>query len=215
MVLKKEKQVIHLVDTHLSKMSVWIRTAADTIELYLNDKIVEAEARAQEMKHLEAEAENILYDIWDMLYKGAYLPIIREEIYTILKNIGRVAYAAEGCTDLFLYHKPQIPEDLRDPYNRLVKESFKLFQPVRKSILGYLRRDDVIDVIRAEFKHVSSIKAEVDQTVLGLKHQIFSCALEPCHKIQLNSCMESITEVSDLAWETAGDMQRIAVKLVA
>jgi len=214
MVLKKEKQVIHLMDAHLDRITEWFKIAVDTIELYLKNDISGAEAKALEMKQIEKEIENIRYDIWDNLYKGAYLPMIRQDIYTILQNIGKVTHAADVCCDQFLCHRPDIPQNLKDSCIRLVKNSFNIIIPLRESVLGYLKGDDIIEVIRSKFIHVWNMKTEVGEAVHNLKQEIFSSDFDPWHRIQLNSCMDAIEEVSHQAGETAEDMQCIAMKSV-
>ena len=199
---------------YLKKIKGLFQTASDTLTCYLRGDLPEAESTALKTKKIALEADNIQRKIWDMLYKGVYLPKIREDICTILKNIDKTANAAQECCELFLSQQPNIPERFKRHYAQMVERSFQVVYPLSESILSYLKSDNIIHEIREKAMHFRNTKNELHQEARELKRQIFSCNLEPWEKIQLNACMEGIIGVSDQAGDAADDMQRIAVKLV-
>ncbi len=123
MLFKKEKKVIELIMKHLDLAVDSLKVGIQTIDRYLNDDISEAKRLAREVRNIETNADLVRYDLRDKLYSGAYLPLLREDIYKLVESIDKVANASEACCDFFLNQRPKVPDTLKPAFIEVVKDS--------------------------------------------------------------------------------------------
>jgi len=215
MMLKKEREVNFLMEKHLDDIRDWLKTASEALRSFFSDDIEKIKFIILKKKGFQATAENDRQEIWDKLCKGAYLPAIRGDLLSIAQRVGRSADAAADCCETFLFQRPEIPLKLKNRFALLSDAAFKLFPPIHDSILYYLRGSDVLKIIRQNIKEFRRIKAEVNTIESDLKHLIYSSSLDAWHKGQLNSCMQSIVDISNQVDETADEVQLIMMRLVS
>ena len=101
MLFKKEKKVIELILKHLDMTEETVKDSMKTIQYYLDGNISEAKVWARKTRSNESEADIIRYEIRDKLYRGAYLPLLREDVYKLVESIDKVGNAAEACSDFY------------------------------------------------------------------------------------------------------------------
>ncbi len=209
---KKEKEVIELVIKHVEKVEECISTAAKTLQHYLKDEIAEAKHLARETDKIESEADLIRHDVRDKLYLGAYLPLLREDIYKLVESFDSVANAGESCCDFFLNQRPVIPEELKSDFIIAVQESLGIIVPLKHAVLCFVRGECPIEVTRQHAKEVGLQESNIDHVAWDLTKKIFRSSLRYGHKIHLRLCLESIIEVSDRAENAADQLELTALK---
>lgn len=212
MLFKKEKEVIDLITKHLDKVEECLATALKCIETYLSSNIPEAKALALKVDNMETQADFIRYNIRDRLYSGAYLPMVREDIHRLIESIDKVDDAAEACCDFFLDQRPEIPEDMKDEFLRVARESFGIMEPLKEGMLGYIEGEGDVDFIREKAKEVGVKESDVDKIEWDLTRQIFTSSLDYGHKIHLRLCLDTIVEISDRAEDAADQLELATIK---
>lgn len=213
MIFKKEREVIDRVVKHVDTVEVCLATAMRCIETYLGDDISQAKALALKVDNMETQADFIRYDIREKLYSGAYLPMIREDIYQLIESIDKVDDAAEACCDFFLDQRPEIPQEMKDQFLRVARESFSIMEPLKEGVLGYIREEGDADTIREKTKQISIKESHVDKLEWDLTRQIFTSSLDYGHKIHLRLCLDTIVEISDRGEDAADHLELITLKL--
>ena len=206
---KKEKEVIELVLRHLDLVEDSLKTGIRTIELYLDDNISEAKVLGRKVRSEESEADIVRYKIRDKLYSGAYLPLLREDIYKLIESIDKVANAGEACCDFFLNQRPVIPDELRPAFVEVVRESLGIIDNLKLAVLCYFKGECKIEVVREHTKEVGMQESRVDKLEWDLTKAILTSPMDLAHKLHLRLCLESIVEISDRA-EDAGDQLELA-----
>jgi len=206
---KKEKEVIELILKHLEVIENVIRSGLKTIEFYLDANISEAKAWARKTRSTESEADLIRYEIRDKLYSGAYLPLLREDIYKLVESIDKVGNAAEACTDFFLNQRPLIPDEMKPHFLAVSKESLGVIDSLKLAILCYFKGDCKIETVRDHTREVGFQESRVDKLEWDLTKEIFTSKIDFAHKTHLKHCLDTIVEVSDRA-EDAGDQLELA-----
>jgi predicted phosphate transport protein (TIGR00153 family) len=209
MLFKKEKEVIELILKHLDMIEDTIRDGLKTIELYLDGNISEAKVWSRRTRNTESEADSIRYEIRDKLYSGAYLPLLREDIYKLVESIDKVGNAAEACSDFFLNQRPLIPDQLKPQFLTVGSESLGVIDSLKLAVLCYFRGDCKIDTVRDHTREVGIQESRVDKLEWDLTKEIFISDLDFAHKTHLKHCLDTIVEVSDRA-EDAGDQLELA-----
>lgn len=212
MIFKKEKEVIELIYKHIDKVEECLSTAEKTLHAYLTDNIKEAKLLARQVDSLEAEADDIRHGIRDKLYLGAYMPLLREDIYNMLESIDKVANAAEACCDFFLDQRPAIPDELKPSFLNAVKESLGIIDPLKEAVSCFLKGECSIEVVRGYTQEIGLKESDVDKIEWDLTKEIFISSLDYGHKIHLKLCLDTIVEVSDRAEDAGGQLELATLK---
>ncbi|UCD81082.1 MAG: DUF47 family protein [Desulfobacterales bacterium] len=214
MLLKKEREVVSLVEKHLDEVKEWLKASSEALSSYLSDdpaKIKHLVLRKAEFHNsLEAERQ----EIWHRLCHGAYFPIIRGDLFSIVKSVGGIAEAATGSCETFLYLQPEMPIKIKNQLSSQVRSVFLVFRPIHESVLYYLRGDDVLKVIRKNVAEFLKKMAEVNAAASDLKKQIYTSPMDRWQQLQLNQCLESIAVISSKSVETNDRIQLVMVKIV-
>ena len=209
MLFKKEKEVIELILKHLDAVEGSLKTGIETIEFYLEDNISKAKVLGRKVRSLESEADIVRYNIRDKLYSGAYLPLLREDIYKLIESIDKVGNAGEASCDFFLNQRPAIPEDMRPHFVAIVHESLGIIDNLKLAVLCYFKGECKIEVVREHTKEVGLQESRVDKLEWDLTKEIFTSTLDFARQLHLKHCLDFIVEVSDRA-EDAGDQLELA-----
>ena len=206
---KKEKEVIELILKHLNMVEESLKTGIQTIEFYLEDNISEAKVLARKVRSIESDADIVRYDLRDKLYSGAYLPLLREDIYKLIESVDKVANAGEASCDFFLNQRPKIAEDLRPHFVAVVRESLGIIDALKLAVLCYFKGECKIETVREYTKEVGLQESRVDKLEWDLTKAIFTSSMDFAHQLHLKLCLDGIVEVSDRA-EDAGDQLELA-----
>ena len=134
MLFKKEKKVIELILKHLDITEETVKDSLKTIQYYLDGNISEAKVWARKTRNNESEADIIRYEIRDKLYRGAYLPLLREDVYKLVESIDKVGNAAEACSDFFLNQRPLIADELKPYFLDVGKESLGIIDSLKLAV---------------------------------------------------------------------------------
>jgi predicted phosphate transport protein (TIGR00153 family) len=211
-IFRKEKEVIELIKKHINTAEECLGTVMEAVETYLKGDIPEAKSLALKVDEIETQADFIRYKIRDKLYSGAYLPMIREDIYNLIEGIDRVCNAAEACCDFFLDQRPEIPEGLKPQYLRMAQGSFGIIGPLKEAMLNYFEEGAKLKVIREKAKEVGIKESEVDKLEWDLTREIFTSTLDWGHKVHLKLCLDLVVETSDRAEDAADQLELAVIK---
>ena len=206
---KKEKEVIELILKHLNLVEDSLKTGLRTIEVYLDDNISEAKMLARKVRSEESEADIVRYKIRDKLYSGAYLPLLREDIYKLIESIDKVANAGEACCDFFLNQRPLIPAEMKSHFVAVAQESLGIIDNLKLAVLCYFKGECKIEVVREHTREIGLQESSVDKLEWDLTKVIFTSSQDFAHQVHLKHCLDHIVEVSDRA-EDAGEQLELA-----
>jgi len=215
MMLKKEREVIFLLEKHLDEIKEWLKVSSEALSYYLSDDLEKINYLLLRKNEISSSLESERREIWDRLCNGAYFPAIRGDLLGIVKSVGRIADAATLSCETFLYLQPEIPLKIKNQLATMVRTVFFLFRPIHESVLFYLRGDDVLKVIRKNVDAFLVKRAEVNTLASNLKNQIYSSDLDHWQKSHLNDCMQSISRISSQAAESNDQIQLVMVKIIS
>ena len=209
---KKEKEVIELIEKHADKVKECVVTSLRTLKAYLGGDIATAKKLARQVDNLESHADLIRHQVRDRLYGGAYMPLLREDVYKLVESLDMVANAAEKCCDAFLNQRPVIPELLKKDFLKIITVSTSVIEPLREALLCYLKGLCPVEVSRHHAKDVGLIESKVDSLDWDLTKKIFSSDLRYSHKLHLKICIEHIVTLTDKAEYAADYLEVVALK---
>ena len=206
---KKEKKVVELILKHLDLIEECIKNGLKTIEFYIEDNINEAKVWSRKTRELESEADLVRHKIRDKLYSGAYLPLLREDIYKLVESIDKVGNAAEACADFFLNQRPLIPKEMKPHFLAVSTDSLGVAESLKLAVMCYLKGDCKIETVRDHTREIGLQESRVDKLEWDLTKEIFISKLDFAHQTHLKHCLDAIVEISDRA-EDAGDQLELA-----
>lgn len=211
-IFKKEKEVIKLIERHADKVEECLAMAVKTIAKYLEQNITEAKNSARKTDQLETEADIIRHKIRDKLFLGAYMPLLREDIYRLVESLDVVATAAEKCCDVFLNQRPLVPDDFRPDFLNITEVSLGVGESLKYAVLCYIKGVCPIEVSRNHAKDIGLMESKVDSLEWDLTKKIFTYEMDFSRKVHLRRCLDYIVIVSDEAEKAAGQLDLVTLK---
>jgi len=212
MFYRKEKQVNELILKHLEEVDKCLKTALKTVEEYLSADIENAKSLAIKVDQLETETDSVRREIIGKLYSGAYLPSLRSDILHLVEHMDKIADGAEACCDFFLDQRPEIPQEMRSNFLKIMERSISTFVPLKEAIDSFFTDKFDIETLREKTREVGIIESAVDKEEWDITRDIFKGELDYGHKIHLKLCLESIVEISDRAEDAADELEIIIIK---
>ncbi len=213
-IFKKEKKVVQLITSHIKTVESCVGIVSDTLEHYLLGDLTKAEEHARRANEAESKADYLRSEIREVLFSGAYLPLIREDIHTLVARVDRIANGAENCSDFFLGQRPEIPEEMRDAFINVVRVSFGVVKPLAKALSVYFKPKGKVKNMRAHTKEVGEQESIVDAKEWELTRTIFSSSMDLSHKLHLKLALSHIVEVPDRAEDAADRLELTGLKSV-
>ncbi len=214
MFFKKEKEVNELIIKYINKVDECLLTALTTFDSYFKEDINEAKRLSRDVDKLEEEADLVRYDIRDILYAGAFMPLLREDIFKLIETVDEVCNAGEHCCDFFLEQRPEIPDELKPGFVIVTHESFSVSAPIKEAVLCFIKEECPLEKAREYSNAIGCKESEVDKIEWDLTRKIFTSSLDLSRKIHLKNCLSAITAVSDRAEDAADRLRLVTIKSV-
>jgi len=212
MFYRKEKQVNELILKHLEEVDNCLKTALKAIEEYLSSNIEEAKSSAIKVDQLETETDSVRREIIGKLYSGAYLPSLRSDILHLVEHLDKIADGAEACCDFFLDQRPEIPQEMKSSFFKIMERSISAFVPLKEATDSFFSDTFDVETIRERTKEVGIIESVVDKEEWDITRDIFKTKLDCGHKLHLKLCLESVVSISDRAEDAADELEIIIIK---
>jgi predicted phosphate transport protein (TIGR00153 family) len=212
MFYRKEKQVNELILKHLEEVDNCLKTALKAIDKYLSSNIEEAKSLAIKVDQIETETDSVRREIIGKLYSGAYLPSLRSDILHLVEHMDKIADGAEACCDFFLDQRPEIPQEMKSKFFKIMERSISTFVPLKEAIDSFFSDTFDVETIRERTKEVGMIESVVDKEEWDITRDIFKTKLECGHKLHLKLCLESVVGISDRAEDAADELEIIIIK---
>ena len=210
LIFKKEKKVVKLAERYVEVMDHCFEAARISLKLYLADSTPDLEEERMKVRRLESQADNLLREIRDTLYSGAYVPLIREDIYNVFSALDLTVNATEALCDFAVNERPQVPDEFKDAFHEILKATFRTAKPLRRAVLSYFEPKGKMDSVREHVQEVKQTESEVDRLASVLTREIFSREdLRLSHRMHLKHFLDEFGDITDRA-EDAGDQLELA-----
>jgi predicted phosphate transport protein (TIGR00153 family) len=214
-IFKKEGEVADIALEYLDAAERCVATGSEAILEYLSGDMSRQEELQRKVNDMEAEADRLRRAIGDKLFSGAYMPLMRGDIFRLIESIDRVPNAAEACCTFFYSERPHVPEEFREAFIEITRESFGEFEELKKAVKRFFKPKGKMDSIREHVEAIGTHESEVDEKELTLTLAIFdSSALELGVKLHLRKALSRIVELSDRAEDCGDHLILIALKSV-
>lgn len=210
--ISSEKTARQMLDDHIDKVGEVLAKTMATLKYYFNDQIAEAKTCAKEVDRLETEADDILRGFMTCLQEGAFMPLIRKDIFQVISAVDKVANAAESTCDFCLSQRPHIDRQFRDAFEDIVQANVEIFPDLKAAVdilkLGtFGMAGDEDKSFHDIAKNISVSESNIDDLEWKLTREIFSSDLPLANKMHLHELLNHITKISDLTEDVADRIQ--------
>lgn len=213
-IFKKEHEVSELAIRFLDSAEACVLACSETLENYFEGRFEAASAGRARSSSAETEADRLRREIGDKLSSGAYLPLLRGDIYCLIDSLDHVPNAAEACASFFLSEKPSIPAEFNEAFRELARTSFGIIEPLHEAVGAFFQPKGKIENIRELHRAVSIRESDVDQLEWDLTVRIFDSGLDLASKQHLRKAIDRIVRISDRAEDSSDQLELVALKSV-
>ena len=209
----KEKKVVNLISSHLNKVRDCLQLTCQTVNSYFEHNIKEAKKLALQVDGTESEADEIRRAITDLLFGGAFLPMLRQDIHSLVSQMDDVANAAESACDFLLGERPVIPEIYCEEMLLIYHKTIDQFELMLAAITELLEKSNPdTQTIREHYRKIGIIESEIDQIEWHLTREIFRSDLELAHKIHLRTWLRLSAQLSDQIENLSDTLNLVVLK---
>jgi predicted phosphate transport protein (TIGR00153 family) len=198
----KEQEVAGMIIDLLNKVHECIEQTQKTMIDYLKGEIEEAKSCALKTDHLETETDHIRRSIVDALYRGAFLPIFRVEIHNFVEKMDLIADNAEICCDFFLGQRPEVPEELKGRFLKIIDDTLPMSRCLKEATEDFFTKREH-EFIRKRVTEIGISESVIDDDEWKLTRDIFTSDLSLAEKMHLKRCLEKLTSISDQIEDTS------------
>ena len=206
---REESKVMALIDEHLRKVEECLQSMLSAIEDYLQGKIDAAESCTSRAHDAESEADDIRRKIVELLHRGAFLPIFREDVMELVVMVDGIAGHAQACCNFIMIQRPDVPVALREDFLRIAQDSVASLSPLQE---GVTKLSQDFSITRAKVAEIHDIESVVDDLEWQLSCRIFSTDLALAHKMHLKQLVDMIEDISDIAEDAAEVLETLIIK---
>lgn len=214
LIFKKEKKVVELALRHAGITGESLQIMVDAINAYLDGDTEQLAHATSQVNRLETDADDLLRDIRELLYSGAYLPTIRGDIYKLLSSVDRVTNKIEDCLDFVNYQKPAVSSEYRQDLGRVLESSLTCYAELRRALQAFFKPKGQVEDLRKHCRQVGERESEIDSLQRALTLRIFESGSELAEKQHMVELLSRITRISDRIENTADELELLSLKSI-
>jgi predicted phosphate transport protein (TIGR00153 family) len=205
----EESKVMTLIEDHLRKVEECLQHMFSAIEDYLQGRIDSAQSHTSATDNAESEADDIRREIAELLHRGAFLPIFREDVMELVRMVDEIASYAQTCCKFITNQRPEVPVDLREDFLKITRDSIAVLSPLEA---GVTNLSEDFSITREKVAEVHRLESELDEREWHLSCLIFSTDLDLAHKMHLKQLVDVIADIPDTAEDAAEVLETLIVK---
>lgn len=194
---KKQQEIEALVFEHLDRVDESLRFFIQSLNAYVQERDLEkADAMALETHNSEGRADDVRRRVETQLLAGALMPASRRDILQLVDQVDRLANAAENALDHLLIQRIQIPDVIRPAILEITTKTEIIFTHVKEAIANLFEK---METALEHTQQIEHIEGEIDHIERTTLKELFKQDLDLAHKLQINSFIRSVVELSDRA----------------
>lgn len=214
LIFKKEKQVVELALRHAETTGESLAIMVAAINAYAADDSAQLAESTARVNNLESTADQLLRDIRELLYSGAYLPTIRGDIYRLLSTVDSVTNEIEGCLHFVNNRKPESLGIYQTEVGSILELTESCFAELHKALRAFFKPKGKVEELRVHASKVGKLESSIDLQERALTSQIFESELSLAQKQELAQLLTMIGEISDEIENAADELELLSLKSI-
>ena len=147
-IFKKEKAARKLVMEHSSAVLECLVESRRVLETYMTGVMDTVNSNAVSVSKLESRCDELKFEIRDALNRGAFLPMIRADVYSLVESVDYIAGEAEDVTKFVTNQFPEIPEQFRTDFLDIFDASIACYVELREAMKAFFKPKGQIESLR-------------------------------------------------------------------
>jgi predicted phosphate transport protein (TIGR00153 family) len=210
----KEKKVKELILNHLSTVNQCVLKARDCIGVFMDGDIDTAESLRLSVDRLEDEADNIRRSIISSLGEGAFLPILRGDIHSLVSLVDDIAGLAEDLTDMALGERPHIPDELIPGIQEIAEKTAGQCQQLCDINVEFLSKARLrSERIAKQIHAVMTAEHNIDEIEWRLTRALFDSNLPLADKQHAKQFITRLTLISNKIEDASDQVSELTIKM--
>ena len=201
------EQKIDAMHDKVIECSMYFKEAIDT---FLKEKRSQNYRRiSKKIKNIEVQADELRREIESSLYIHNLIPDLRADVLQMIENIDKVINEFDEVAHKFYIEQPDIPLAYQDSFRILVNQVSDCAENMAISSRAFFR--DLV-TLRDYSKKVYLLEHQSDKTSAQLRNDVIDSDLELAQKIQINTFVEEVADIADLAEDCIDALLIFAIK---
>lgn len=206
----RTRDLEHVIDRLHDKIIEMTMVFKDAIDIYLREKRSENYRQfSKKIKIIEHDSDAMRREIESRLYEQNLIPDMRGNILQLVENLDRVVNLFDEVAHKFYIEQPDIPECYHEQFKTLVRQVSECAENMAISSRAFFR--DLV-TLRDYSKKVYLLEHQSDKTSGKLRKVVFDSDLELAQKIQINTFVEEVADIADLAEDCIDALLIFAIK---
>lgn len=209
-IFTKKKQLIEALDAYCAEVDLTIDALLECMgEFFAGKSADDVEKAARKVRKSESKCDGHRREIERQLFAGALMPSARGDIFTLLEQLDKVPNKAEDLADFTSLAAPQVPGELHEDINEILRLTVKCTRALTVSI-GTLFRN--LSKAGEQAQEVEVIETEIDKLERRLIRRIFQMDIPYGHRMMLREFVTTMCAITDRAENASDRVEIIAVK---
>lgn len=206
----RTRELEHIIDRLHDKIIEISMVFRDAIDIYLKERRSENYREiSKKIKIIEHDSDALRREIESRLYEQNLIPDMRGNILQLVENLDRVVNLFDEVAHKFYIEQPDIPECYYEQLTILVRQVSECAENMAIASRAFFR--DLV-TLRDYAKKVYMLEHQSDKTSGKLRKAVFDSELELAQKIQINTFVEEVADIADLAEDCIDSLLIFAIK---
>jgi len=167
---KKERYIVEYIKQHVDLVVETVKEYVKALYLYLEGKKEASREYTKRVHKVEEQADSVKRKISMEMYKGAFMPSLRESLFVAIDFIDDVANEAETGGDLLTLTEPEIPEQIKENVKKMAGLTVQCAERLKEGVYNLF---DNIDDVFEDMKAVEQLEGEIDKYVWKTLDMVF------------------------------------------
>ncbi|MBO5441003.1 MAG: DUF47 family protein [Alphaproteobacteria bacterium] len=206
----RTRELEHIIDRLHDKIIEMTMVFKEAVDIYLKERRSENYRQtSKKIKQIEHDSDKLRREIESRLYEQNLIPDMRGNILQLVENLDRVINLFDEVAHKFYIEQPDIPECYYEQLQTLVQQVSDCAENMAISSRAFFR--DLV-TLRDYSKKVYLLEHQSDKTSAKLRKAVFDSELELARKIQINTFVEEVADIADLAEDCIDALLIFAIK---
>ncbi len=207
---KKEREVIERL-LALSKKTVEASvTLREFFVCYFEKRCDKAQSYFLSIKRIEHEADELRREIISEVYKGLFLPDMREVIHSLTESVDKIVNKCESVSKIIDYQRPNVPDELKE---KMIKQLECAVKAAESFVKAVEKLFDNLDEVKHYVVEVEGFEHDEDMLEEELLKSIFGKDLPLAEKMQLKELVINIGDIVDRTEDASDILEVLLLKL--
>ncbi|MGQ9856817.1 MAG: TIGR00153 family protein [Fervidobacterium sp.] len=207
---KKEREVIAKLGELSRKTVEATSTLRSFFDCYFKNECDKKQNFFKDIKRIEHEADEIRRGIISDIYKGLFLPDMREVIHSLTEGIDKIVNKCESVSKIVDYQHPNVPEHLKE---KIIGQLDCAISAAEAFVVAVEKLFDNIDEVQHYVIEVERFEHNEDVIEEEVLRDIFSLQIPLAEKMQLKELVINVGDIVDRTEDASDILEVLLLKL--